>query len=82
MFKIVFTERAIKDLYKLDKQCQIRIAQKLKEYSISPFEHLIKLTNPIIGTYRFRIGDYRVIFDIVENSIVVLRLGHRKSIYL
>jgi len=41
----------------------------------------IKLTNPKIGTYRFKIGDYRVVFDLDDKTIVVLRIGHRKSIY-
>ncbi|MCK4791223.1 MAG: type II toxin-antitoxin system RelE/ParE family toxin [Desulfobacteraceae bacterium] len=41
----------------------------------------IKLFDPALGTYRFRIGDYRVIFDIEGEEIVVLRVGHRKDIY-
>ncbi|HET53907.1 MAG TPA: hypothetical protein ENN33_01670 [Ignavibacteria bacterium] len=40
-----------------------------------------KLSNPILGTYRNRVGDYRIIFDIDQKNIVVLRLGHRKEIY-
>ncbi|MBW2067248.1 MAG: type II toxin-antitoxin system RelE/ParE family toxin, partial [Deltaproteobacteria bacterium] len=32
--------------------------------------------DPALGTYRFRIGDYRVIFDIEGKDIVVLRVGH------
>jgi len=44
-------------------------------------KHASKLTDPALGTYRFRIGDYRVIFDIEEKEIVVLRVGHRKDIY-
>jgi mRNA interferase RelE/StbE len=39
------------------------------------------LTDPEIGTYRFRIGDYRVIFDLEGNDVIVLRVGHRKEIY-
>ena len=31
-------------------------------------------------SYRFRIGDYRVVFDIDDNNVVILRIGHRKSI--
>jgi mRNA interferase RelE/StbE len=34
-----------------------------------------------IGTYRFRIGDYRAIFDIDGENIVILRIGHRRDIY-
>lgn len=39
------------------------------------------MTDPKIGTYRFRTGDYRVIFDIEGKDIVILRAGHRKEIY-
>jgi len=39
------------------------------------------LTDDRLGSYRFRIGDYRVIFDIEGDEIVVLRVGHRKDIY-
>ncbi|RLF47515.1 MAG: type II toxin-antitoxin system RelE/ParE family toxin [Thermoplasmata archaeon] len=81
MYRIVFTNRALKDLEKIDKETQIRIAKKLKEYVKNPFKYARKLISPQIGTYRFKIGDYRVIFDIDEENIVVLRIGHRKSIY-
>jgi len=46
-----------------------------------PLKHSEKLTDPKIGEYRFRIGDYRVIFDLKGDDIVVLRVGHRKDIY-
>ncbi|RJP62416.1 MAG: hypothetical protein C4539_18285 [Ignavibacteriales bacterium] len=55
--------------------------EKLKDYSSSPYQHAKKLTDPVIGEYRFRIGDHRVIFDISGNNIIVLRIGHRKDIY-
>ena len=81
MYRIIFTNRALKDLEKIDKETQIRIAEKLKEYAENPFKYARKLISPQIGTYRFKIGDYRIIFDIDEENIVVLRIGHRKSIY-
>ena len=81
MYKVVFTEKALSDLYALDKQTQERIAKKLKEYSKNPLKYARKLSTIQIGTYRFRIGDYRVIFDIEEENIIILRVGHRKDIY-
>ncbi|MBI4035711.1 type II toxin-antitoxin system RelE/ParE family toxin [Candidatus Daviesbacteria bacterium] len=40
------------------------------------------LTNSKIGKYRFRIGVYRVVFDLeVENIIMILDVDHRKDIY-
>jgi len=81
MYKVVFTQRALKDLENIDKEMQNRIATKLKEYAKEPQRYAHKLTTPKIGTYRFRIGDYRAIFDIDGKNIVILRIGHRGIIY-
>ena len=81
MYNILFTDKAEKDIKKLNKQDRKRIIEKLKEYSYNPLSYAIKLSNAKIGSFRFRIGDYRVIFDIDGNTLVILRLGHRKNIY-
>ncbi len=81
MYKVLFTHRALRDWMDLDKETRNRMARKLKEYAKDPFKYARKLTHPKIGTYRFQIGDYRVIFDIDEGNIVILRVGHRKEIY-
>jgi mRNA interferase RelE/StbE len=46
-----------------------------------PLIHAEKLIDSRFGTYRFRVGAYRVIFDLEGNDLVVLRVGHRKEIY-
>lgn len=81
MYKVVLTKRSLKDLESIDRYMQNRIAVKLKEYSKEPQKYGKKLIKHKIGTYRFKIGDYRVIFDIDNNNLVILRIGHRKSIY-
>ena len=81
MYKILFTNRSLKDLENIDPATQKRIAAKLKEYSAEPLKYSKKLLNTNLGSYRFRIGDYRVIFDIDKENIVILRIGHRKNIY-
>jgi mRNA interferase RelE/StbE len=81
MYKILFTNRSLKDLENINPTTQKRIAAKLKEYSAEPLKYSKKLSNSNLGSYRFRIGDYRVIFDIDKENIVILRIGHRKNIY-
>jgi mRNA interferase RelE/StbE len=81
MYSILLTKRALKDLDKIDANSRIRIAERLKELTADPYINSKKLTSSIIGTYRFRIGDFRVIFDIDHDKIVILRIGHRKDIY-
>lgn len=57
-----------------------RLKKALEKLSESPAEYSTKLINHKIGDYRFRIGDHRVIFDLVGDEIVVLMVGHRRDI--
>ena len=75
------TARAMRDFEKMDKETRQRIVEKLGLYSHDPMQYARKLTNPKIGTWRFRIGEYRVIFDLEGDTIVILRLGHRREVY-
>lgn len=81
MYKVILTQRALKDLRYIDHEIQNRIARKIRQFSVEPLKYARKLVDAKIGTYRFRIGDYRVVFDIDDDQIVILRVGHRKSIY-
>lgn len=81
MHRIVVTARAERDLGKLDERTQRRIAEKLRQYSSDPLAYARKLVNPTVGTYRYRIGEFRVIFDIQDQDVIVMRVGNRKEIY-
>lgn len=84
MYQIKFKASADKRFSKLSKDIQIRIIQKL-EFFLSQPDPLIFaeiLTNPRIGTYRFRIGDYRVVFDLEDMEIImIVDVDNRKDIY-
>ena len=81
VYKITFTHRALKDLDRISKDEKNKIGGKLKEYAQEPMKYARKFIKPKIVTYRFRVGDYRIIFDIEDNEIVVLRIGNRRDIY-
>jgi mRNA interferase RelE/StbE len=40
-----------------------------------------KLINPTLGPWRYRIGDYRIIFDLSGREIQVLKVAHRSEVY-
>jgi len=80
-YRLVYTQRAARDIKKLDSNTKDRIGKTLLRYSVEPLRFAEKLSDPMLGGYRFRIGDYRVIFDIEGNEVVVLRVGHRREIY-
>lgn len=80
-YKLIYTQRAERDIGRLDSKTKERIGKTLLRFVEDPLKYAEKLSDPVLGTYRFRIGDYRVIFDIEGNDIVVLRVGHRREIY-
>jgi len=80
-YKLVYTYRADKDIQRLDKLIKSRIGKALIRCKEDPFKYAEKLSDSTLGTYRFRVGDYRIIFDIENTNVVILRVGHRKEIY-
>ena len=80
-FNLVYTRRAEKDIKKLDSSIKRNIGKTLLKLQDNPLLYSEKLSNPELGTYKYRIGDYRVVFDIEDNDVVILRVGHRREIY-
>ncbi len=81
IYKLLYTKTAFDDVQKLDNVVKKRIKKKLEEYSKNPLSHAKKLINFSIGIYRWRIGNFRVVFDIDKDKIIILRIGHRREIY-
>jgi mRNA interferase RelE/StbE len=82
-YRLLYTRQALADIEKLDAVTKKRLGKKLQHYADGgkPLEHARKLVSPEIGTYRFRAGDYRVVFDVSGLKLIVLRVGHRSDIY-
>jgi len=76
--EVVLTRRARKDLEALDPPVRGRILDRLVELEDEPLRNAIRLTDARLGTYRARVGDWRVIFDLDGEVVVVLRIGHRR----
>jgi len=80
-YRLVVTRRAARDLEALEPEVRRRIGDALERYRQEPLRYARPMAGPALGGYRFRIGDYRVIFDLEGDEIVVLRVGHRSQIY-
>ncbi|MDO3377846.1 type II toxin-antitoxin system RelE family toxin [Geoalkalibacter halelectricus] len=80
-YRLVYTQRALKDIQKLEPRVKARIGKALLRFEQDPLRHAKPLTNADLGTYRFRVGEFRIIFDIEGKDIVILRVGHRRQIY-
>ena len=80
-YKVNYKSSIIKDLKKLDKkQCKRLINKIERELSSNPKKGK-ELIGEYKGLYSYRVGDYRVIYTILKDAILILKLGHRKNIY-
>lgn len=82
-YEILVQPSAARDLRKLPREIQRRIGRKLDELSYEPRPSDAKILKGNEGFLRVRVGDYRIVYGIRENVLVVLivRIGHRKDIY-
>ena len=81
--RIEFTPHSIRDLHRLPRSIQIRIAEKIRFFSKqdNPLKFAERLSKPALGSFRFRIGDYRVVFDLMDGTIFVLKIAKRDEVY-
>ncbi len=80
MMKLEFKPLAEKDLSGLSAANQSRILQKVEMLQQGLTGDIKRLTN-FTPEYRLRVGDYRILFEIVESSIVIYRVLHRRDAY-
>jgi len=84
VYKVVYLDQVENDLRRLDKSIVRKILDRIEKYLARDPKHLGKLlTGEYQGYWRYRWGDYRVIYKISEKEILitVLRIAHRRSIY-
>ena len=80
-YKIIILPVAQHQLEKLEKNVQERILNSLERIKMRPYDFVKKLVGSPL--YRLRVGDYRVILKIVNDTMIVyvVEVGHRKNIY-
>ena len=80
-YKIVFEKSVLKELKNIDYNFSKRIVNQVKyDLAFNPGKDKA-LTGNHKGLFSYRVGDYRVIYKIEQESLLILRIGHRKDIY-
>ena len=80
-YKISYKSSVHRDLKRLGKTEARRILDQLEhELSRNPDKYPI-LKGEFAGLRKYRVGDCRVIFAILDRDVLVLRIGHRKDVY-
>jgi mRNA-degrading endonuclease RelE of RelBE toxin-antitoxin system len=79
-FKLIFTKEFLKQLKRLDRQTQIRVLRDLRILEEQPFAGK-QLVGRLSELKSFRSGDYRAIYQISNQTIIIRTIGHRKKVY-
>ena len=82
-YEIILQPSVARELRKLPKGIQKRIGKKIDELASNPPPPDAKTLAGSEGVLRVRAGDYRIIYTIKDQTLIVLvvRIGHRREIY-
>jgi len=82
-YRVRWKKSAQKELKKLNKDIILKVLEFVKNLAEDPYPDGCRKLRGSQYTFRFRIGDYRVVYDVQSDilTIEIIRIGHRKNIY-
>ncbi|MCK5842137.1 MAG: type II toxin-antitoxin system RelE/ParE family toxin [Candidatus Sabulitectum sp.] len=80
-YRITFKKSVSRDLRKIDITEADRILSKISEELSDKAESMRELKGRFAGLRKYRVGEYRTIFTILNDSILITRIRHRKEVY-
>lgn len=82
-FRIEFAKSAEKDLRKIDRSMIPRLLAEIESLETNPRPDGVRKLVGSERTYRIRIGQYRVVYEIEDDRLIlfVVRIAHRKDAY-
>ena len=83
MYQITFSKSAEKEVLDLPKKIGTQILAKIDSLAINPRPSGCKKIVGSLNSYRIRIGDYRVLYTIEDDQLIVdvVKVGHRREAY-
>ncbi len=82
MYKLRYSPQIPKDIKKLSqsdaKAIKLAIEAKL---TVDPIEFGKPLRYSLKGMRRLRVGSYRVVYNIIQDTVYIEAISHRKAIY-
>ena len=82
-YRIEIKSSAAKELEKLPRQMVSRVITTIKGLAENPYPQGVRQLAGFEHTYRVRVGDYRILYDVLDKRLVVeiIRIRHRKDAY-
>jgi mRNA interferase RelE/StbE len=82
-YKVSFTSHAARTFRKLARETQLRLRPVVDILAQEPRPPGAEKLSGTVNTYRVRVGEYRILYDIRDEDLVliVVGIGHRRDIY-
>ena len=82
--RVRLLEAAVRDLVRLDRPDGRRVVGRINWLATNfGLVRPVPLTGNLAGLYKFRVGDFRVIYELLsaEQTLIVHAIGHRREVY-
>jgi mRNA interferase RelE/StbE len=80
-YNITYKKSVRRDLKQLSKEEAVRVLDQIDEALSKKADAFPVLKGRFAGLRKFRVGDHRVIYAILRDEVLVLRIGHRRDVY-
>lgn len=82
-YQIEWKNSAYKELQKLPRPIITKVVAVVADLSNDPYPSGVKKLIGSERSYRIRVGDYRIVYEIIENKLIIeiVRVRHRKDVY-
>ncbi len=82
-YQIEWKNSAKVELKKLDKPVIPRILKAVEELASNPYPDGFRKLRGVDHTYRIRVGNYRIVYEVYNNilTVQIVRVRHRKEVY-
>ncbi|MBI4258860.1 MAG: type II toxin-antitoxin system RelE/ParE family toxin [Thaumarchaeota archaeon] len=82
-FRIEYSSRAQRSLGSFSQIIRRRVLEKISELAENPFPRGVVKIHGEDNTYRLRVGDYRVLYEVYpqQRAILIVKIEHRSTVY-
>jgi len=85
MFEVILTREALRSYRKAQAHLARKLNRCFDNLSVNPFSHpnVKKLAGVLRGRFRYRAGDWRVVYRVDEKNkqVIILVIAHRSDVY-
>ena len=79
-YDVQLKPRAVRDIERLPSRIQAQVLARIEKMSNDLEGDVKRLTN-FTSEYRLRVGNYRILFEVEDKTIVIYRIRHRREVY-